>query len=166
MPDTHSQARWSETQARQASAPTAVLFDAPFIRYRITGELRATRQLSELRRVIDVNTASELFTSYTPFSLLDFGDSLWVVPHDVPLETHHAWAEYLRSVAGFFQATVEGTPEEYLDRGLIGLFRKLTPKIITGNQLPVHMNTWHMEGPLDPLTYAPTVTPAQQPNPR
>lgn len=143
-------------------ARTAVLFDGSLIRYRVEGSDIAQRPLGNLRRVLDVNLAADVFTSYEPYALLDFGDSLWVVPAQVPLPTRSEWADHLRAVGGYFMATLEGTPRMYQAGGFLGMFRKVAPLVLKGTPLPEDWPSWRVEGPVDPVTREPPVPAAVQ----
>ena len=149
---------WEKELERRKHLTTQVLYDEPVIRFQINGRIEATRQLSELRRVFEVDAGSDLFANDIWFQVMDFGDSLWIVPESVGLETHLAWADYLRAIGGYFHATIYWPPKQWLGGGFLGLGRHPVAKIVAGNALPVHNETWKTEGPLDPKSYTPIVS--------
>lgn len=150
---------WEKELERRKHLTTQVLYDEPVIRFQINGRIEATRQLSELRRVFDVDAGAEFLGNDIRFDVLDFGDSLWIVPEGIPLDTHAAWADYLRDIGGFFQASIYWPPKAWLGGGFLGLGRHPVAKIVAGNALPVENETWKTEGPLDPNNYKPVTPP-------
>ncbi len=135
----------------------AILSDLPWIRYRIAGSIAAERPIEALRRVIHVYAGSDIDATDIEFDLMDFGDSLWIIPDEVSVGTHQAWAEHLRAVGGYFEASMSWPPKHWLDGGFLGLLRRPAAKILVGETLPPSDREWTMKGPLDPATYQPLV---------
>jgi hypothetical protein len=137
----------------------AVLYEPPIIRYRIDGKIAEEHPLSALRRVIHMYAGTDLDATDIEFDLLDFGESIWIVPYDISLETHMQWAEHLRKVEGYFEASIAWPPKRWLDGGFLGLLRRPAARILRGEALPPDDSTWEMKGPLDPVTYKPFARP-------
>ena len=133
----------------------AVLYEPPIIRYRIDGKIVEEHPLSALRRVIHVSAGSDLESTNVEFDVLDFGESVWIVPDDISLETHKQWAEHLRKVEGYFEASIAWPPRRWLDDGFLGVLRRPAARVLRGETLPPDDRTWTMNGPLDPVTYKP-----------
>jgi hypothetical protein len=137
----------------------AVLYEPPIIRYRIDGNIMEEHPLGALRRVIHVYVGSDLNSNEMKndmeFDLLDFGESIWIVPDDISFEPFTPWADYLRAVDGYFKASIVGPPSHWLTRGFLGLGRRPAATVLRGETLPSGNRIWMRNGPIDPVTHQP-----------
>lgn len=136
--------------------PTRVIYDAPWIRFRIDNKLTEQRNVADLSRLFEAH-AVDFYGEYEEeFTVLDFTDSLWLVPNLTPLwYAHSAWRDKLIANRGFFRADfwVKGFPKTWPRSSLFGIKHGYLPKasVVSGNQLP----QWKLEGPLDPQNGTP-----------
>ncbi len=155
MPNHVADELWREAVESQRQMATKITYNAPLIEFHIKNRVEAIRDIGELRRVFEIEAGLDYQGTDISFSVLDFGDSLWIVPDTILLETHHGWAKHLKENRGFFKATIYWPPKEWLSGGFLGLGRHLAPKVLKGNTLPVENETWCCKGPLDPVTFQP-----------
>ena len=130
--------------------PDDILYDPPLIRFRIDGRIAAERPLADLRRVIEIDFGSGLYSNDGTFTLLDFTDTFWIVPDYIGIPTHKAWAAHLIENRGYFEAQIFWHPKRWRAGGIFGFLQGPGPRIVLAEPLPPADVPWDLEGPLDP----------------
>ena len=78
----------------------------------IDGVEAARQQLGDLRRMLEIQAGLDFLGTDVAVCVLDFGESLWVVPDTVPFDASSDWAEHMRANQGFHWARVASLPQE------------------------------------------------------
>ncbi|NYF78801.1 hypothetical protein [Granulicella arctica] len=139
--------QWREKVERM---PTKVVYEAPWIRFLIDRKVVQERQLSDLSRIYEVFSGTDLWATDREFAVLDFGDCLWVVPNTTPIGLiYPEWSDWVIENRAYFNAYIGGIPLEWLNPPFLGIrFGSALPVagVYPINSLPA----WSVEGPLDP----------------
>jgi hypothetical protein len=133
-----------------AAKPSDILYDPPLIRFYIDGQVAGERHLADLRRVIDFDFGSPLYSNDGTFTLLDFTDTFWIISDDIGLPTHREWAAHLRQNRGYFRAGIYWHPKRWRTGGIFGIFQSPGPRIVPAEPLPPPDLPWEIQGPLNP----------------
>lgn len=136
-----------------------VVYDSPTIRYFIEDKLAQERPLSDLSRLFEVFSGTDLWTTDEQWAVLDFRDNLWIVPNTTPIDLiYPEWSDWLIHNRGYYRAYIGSIPEVWAKPPILGIRFGTKPRaaVLPGNSLP----EWQTEGPLDPRVSPPV--PLQQ----
>lgn len=138
--------------------PTRVSYREPLIRFFIKNTSVQERHVSDLSRLFDVYTYNFWGEEEQEFTVLDFTDSLWLVPNLTPLVwARREWRDHLLANRGYFYAHLGagGFPKQWPLKTFLGYRYGYLPKpaVVPGRNFP--SEAWKLEGPLDPRNDAP-----------